>query len=478
MNSTNFSLRDQNISGNQDILSTNQFNDNALKERKPKSRIPVLDGLRALACLGVLSYHIIGEARLAGIWGRLQDIHTVTGMFAYVALTLAYAGDSGVILFFLLSGFLLFLPYAKALLFQSSWPSFSRYCLRRTFRILPGYYAALFLMILIFHPQFFYANHWSDLLLFLNFGMSHTLSQQLNGPFWTLAIEFQFYLLLPIIAWLFSLIVCRGTLHWRMLKLTGCLLAMVAWGLLTRYWGLFLANTSKLDFVIPQRVSIALIPYLYSDTGKYYEVFAVGMLVAMVYTYTQYAPCADAWRVRIRRLSPLLFTVGLALLFLLSLCYFYFSNINIDVYNYYKHYAEYISKYHIFTFLNSRVPIIIYSCWPLWQALGYAIGYGLCMVALLYGSRKLKGPFEWSLLRWLASISFSFYMWHQPLLDVFRHVVLVNIWLQGGWSPLMQYGAFWCWTLMFIVPIAAMLYRWVEKPGISLGEWLIRKFEK
>src|SRR5260370_6186502 len=149
-------------------------------------------------------------------------------MLADFVSTLAYAGDSGVILFFLLAGFLLFLPYAKALLFQSPWPSFYRYYLRRIFRILPGYYVALLSLILMFHPEFLYSNHWDDLWLFLTFGMGHLLADKLNGPFWTLAIEFQFYLLLPIVVWLFSLIVCHGTLGWRMLKLTLCLLAMVA----------------------------------------------------------------------------------------------------------------------------------------------------------------------------------------------------------------------------------------------------------
>ncbi len=92
-------------------------------------------------------------------------------------------------------------------------------------------------------------DHWHDLWLFLTFRMDNTLSQQLNGPFWTLAIEFQFYLLLRIIVWLFSLIVRRGAVHWRILKLTLCLLAMTAWGLLTRYWGLLLPilQTGLLD---------------------------------------------------------------------------------------------------------------------------------------------------------------------------------------------------------------------------------------
>src|SRR5260370_41327370 len=110
MNSTDLSLRDRNASGSQNIPLFSQLGNNTLEESKPKNRIPVLDGVRAIACLGVLSYHIISEAHQAGIWRHLHDIHNVTGMLAYFASTLAYAGDSGVILFFLLSGFLLFLP--------------------------------------------------------------------------------------------------------------------------------------------------------------------------------------------------------------------------------------------------------------------------------------------------------------------------------------------------------------------------------
>ncbi len=431
----------------------------SLEVSKPKNQIPVLDGARAIACLAVLFYHVNYLARVYGIWRPLHGINNLVA-------TLVYFGDSGVILFFLLSGFLLFLPYAKALLFDSSWPSLRRFYLRRIFRIIPGYYVALFLIALFFHSEFLHHGHWHDLWLFLTFRMNFAISQQLNGPFWTLAVEFQFYLLLPLIAWLFSPIVRRGTVRWRMLKLTFCLFLLAAWGLLTRYWGLSIADTPRLDFLIPHPVSVRLKPYIYGDTGKFFEVFAVGMLICMVYIYMQYSPSAEYWRIKLRRLSPLMLTVGLTILFLLSLWHFYYININPD---------NYTKDYPVFTFLDPYIPRIV-NYWKQWQAMGYAIGYGLCLWALLHGSPKLRCPFEWPVLRWIGLISFSLYMWHVPLIFLFLNAIDSSLGSQG-WNHIVQYGAFWCWILIVIIPVSMTLYRWVEVPGMRIGELIIRKLE-
>ncbi len=460
MNNLDIPIRDQDIAIDQKTQAFNQSRTTSLEVSKQKSQIPVLDGLRAIACLAVLSYHVNFLARVYGIWRPLHGINTLIA-------TLIYFGESGVILFFLLSGFLLFLPYVKALLFDSPWPSLRRFYLRRIFRIVPGYFVAVFLIALFFHPEFLHHSHWHDLWLFLTFRMDNTLSQQFNGPFWTLAVEFQFYLLLPIISWLFSLIVRRGTVHQRMLKLTLCLFVMTAWGLLTRYWGLFIADTPKLDFLIPHSVSAALKPYIYGDTSKFFEVFAVGMLICMAYTYIQNAPSAENWNTRIRRLSPLILTVGLAILFFLSLWHFYYISINTS------NYTKYIP---VFTFLDPYIPTIVPS-WLQWQTMGYAISYGLCLWALLYATPWLKRVFEWPILRGVGLISFSLYMWHLPFIFLFLKDILNNI-LQQGWNPIVAFGAIWCWTLFVIIPISAVLYRWIEQPGMRLGERLIRKLER
>lgn len=466
--------KDQDTSNSQNIRSseTTRFEDS-----KPKNQLPVLDGLRAIACLGVLIYHLNVISAGIGVWGPVYNIHDIVGTLTFISQALGNSGHSGIYLFFVLSGFLLFLPYAKSLLFDSPWPSLRRFYLRRIFRIVPAYYATVFLVALFLHPAFLHASHWHDLWLLLTFRMGLSLSGQLNGVFWTLAIEFQFYLLLPILAWLFGLIVCRGSINWRMSKLFFCLLMMIVWGLLTRYWGLYLSKTNKLDFLIPHRVLIALQPFIYGDHSKFLEVFAIGMLVCTLYTYIQYAPSAQSWSGRMHRLSPLLLTVGLAIVFFLCFWYYYFTDLNIYNFILYTRSVKYPIYHVIFTFLDPYFPTLMYLFLPEWECLGYAIGYGLCLLALLYSSASVKRLLEGSTLGWVASISFSLYMWHQPLMYIFQGTLLFKI-QQQNLGHLIEYVAFWCWTLVIALPVSAMFYRWVEKSGIRLGDRLLRKLGK
>jgi len=433
----------------------------SLEVGKPKNHLLVLDGVRAIACLAVLSYHANFLARNYGIWNPLKS--NVWNPLKDSNAALIYFGESGVILFFLLSGFLLFLPFAKVLLFDGKWPSVRRFYLRRFFRIIPGYFVALFLIILFFHPEFFHAVHRSQLFEFLTFRMSNDLSQQVNGPFWTLAIEFQFYMLLPILAWLFSMIVRRGALSWRVVKLTGCLLVMLAWGLFSRYWGLLTTGVPAQNSL--QSFFLILKPYVYGDTGKYFEVFAVGMLIAMVYVYTQNVPNREIWLKRFERWSAWVLLVGLVILGFLSLLHLYY--INIDPYDYHKYDP-------VFSFMDPHTKLFS-QIWLQWGPIAYAISYGLGMYALLYGSKRLKWLFELPVLRWVGLISFSLYMWHLPFIFLYVNVILPQF---HGWGGMVKYIGLLAWIMFVIIPITLTLYRWIEMPGMRLGEALIQRTAK
>src|SRR5436309_540617 len=133
-----------------------------------KKYLAVLDGVRAIACLSVVAYHITLLAIHYHVW------HPYPASNFWVS-ALALQGVSGVTLFFVLSGFLLFMPYAKALLFaEEQWPSIKHFYVRRIFRIWPGYYVALALLVIFTQQQYLTPARLPELGLFAVFLMDST----------------------------------------------------------------------------------------------------------------------------------------------------------------------------------------------------------------------------------------------------------------------------------------------------------------
>lgn len=140
-------------------------------------RIKPLDGLRGVAIIFVLLYHLFN-------FGILYPFF--------------WFGWIGVDLFFVLSGFLITNLLLSTKNFNGYYKTF---LLRRALRILPLYYLVVVLFAIIAphfsttkwfsEYQIFFWTHTSN-FLFLNKGFFRPL-----GHFWSLAIEEQFYLIWP-----------------------------------------------------------------------------------------------------------------------------------------------------------------------------------------------------------------------------------------------------------------------------------------
>src|SRR3954453_13589297 len=90
-----------------------------------------IESLRALAALGVLIAHAYG-------WS-----HGWQNVYATVHGRVLMSGGFGVFLFFALSGFLLFLPFARASFGGGGRIELGRYALNRALRVLPLYYVVI-----------------------------------------------------------------------------------------------------------------------------------------------------------------------------------------------------------------------------------------------------------------------------------------------------------------------------------------------
>ena len=148
------------------------------------------DALRAIAILVVVASHV------------LPDMNFLSSI-APMSVPL---GAWGVSAFFVLSGFLLGRPYIDALLGRRAIPDTVLYARRRFLRIWPAYAVIVFVsaaLTYVHHGR--QSTSWLDIAahLFMVHNLSDVYVQGVgNGALWTMAVDAQFYVALPLITWL------------------------------------------------------------------------------------------------------------------------------------------------------------------------------------------------------------------------------------------------------------------------------------
>lgn len=151
------------------------------------SYIRGLDGLRAFAALAVFVVHFQQFTQLEFSIGSIDFTRWMIN------------GNTGVALFFALSGFLLSIPFWQRVE-RREIPQISKYLKHRAVRIIPLYYLCFFGLLAtkgFSGTEVSFNNIISHLFFLHNLKDSQVMS--LNPPFWTLAVEMQFYLFLPLI---------------------------------------------------------------------------------------------------------------------------------------------------------------------------------------------------------------------------------------------------------------------------------------
>jgi peptidoglycan/LPS O-acetylase OafA/YrhL len=198
-------------------------------------RVASLTGIRAVAALLVVGTH---------------SAYT-TGKYTHGYLGLVCSRmEMGVPIFFVLSGFLLFRPWVKSVATDGPTPSLSRYSWRRVRRIMPAYTVTVLLAYLVYqfrtagpNPGHTWTGLFRNLTLtqiYTNHYLGALLHQGLT-QMWSLAVEAAFYLVLPLLAYLLLVLVCRR--RWEPVLLLGALAGLA---LITPAWLVLVHSTDWL----------------------------------------------------------------------------------------------------------------------------------------------------------------------------------------------------------------------------------------
>ena len=387
------------------------------------TRLPGIEGLRAVAACSILVFH---TWKYAGPGGR-SDV----GALDRVLPDLAF----GVTLFFTLSGFLLYRPFVAVLIRENRIARVAPYLRNRALRILPAYWVILLLCALVFQSVLLREDgrltHGAmsdpgllitNALLLQNYVPGSVITG--IGPAWSLAVEVVFYLSLPLLVLLaFGLqkrARSRAARRAAVLAPAFVLLAVGLCGKATAAW------------VLP-----AAAPFADWDTNWHSvlarsflcqaDLFAFGMILAVLRVDW------EDGRLRLPRGWRTVAALGA------------------------------LTAYLVTAGMTGQAEHLSYSPYNTLMALACALV--LALVVLPPGPAATRTPFvrvlESRALVWLGLVSYSVFLWHEPLAR----------WISDRGLGVAGTAGFFVNVLMVALltfALSAITYRFVEAPALRL----------
>jgi peptidoglycan/LPS O-acetylase OafA/YrhL len=328
-----------------------------------------LDAYRGIAALAVVIFHAGGPVAHRAETGRSfydgTPLDIVIRQFS-----------AGVTWFFVLSGFVIFLPFARAAIRQTAPVAVLPFLARRAIRLLPLYYFTFTLIWLAVRGSV--REPWRDLALHLTF--THVFSREhflwTIGPAWSLGVEVMFYLFVAACGPLAHRVCARlPTPRARSAALGGGVAALACASLAYVSWAHFAAGIAFDDLPV------------YSGPVAMFHTFAPGMGLAIIVALTE-------GRTTIRHATAALLLTGWVALSLVA----------------------------IVTRLDRA-----------WAGLYFNALFGLAFALLLATTVLGRSGARWGrvllhpVLQFLGLISYSVYLWHESITWVlFRAGVIGN----------------------------------------------------
>lgn len=386
-----------------------------------------VDGLRALACTMVLVGHVLW------IGG---DTQVSLGRFDPIGWALAPAG---LMLFFVLSGFLLYRPFAAAIVLGYTPPATGRFLRNRALRIGPAYVVILLLVALVLGvavtdiEQLLISDETQalnttgegvgritdpvlllqNLVLLQNYAPSSMMTG--IGPAWSLAIEVVFYLSLPPLAFVAARLARGRGMRGRTLAGLAPAALLLAIGLSSKVVAALTLNGSTDP---RQQWGQTWHAVFERSFLPWADMFAYGMAAAVLATL--------AGAGRLPRLKPAHISRSTALGVLILVAAL--GTVPI----------------------HERVLVTV---------LGVLLTGLVLTVALPARPTRLSAALDWRPIAFVGVVSYSVYLWHMPVITMLR---LHDLSLNGRIGFLVMAPTVFALTLA----ASALTYRYVEAPAM------------
>ena len=354
-----------------------------------------IDALRGWAILLVFFFHAWGIS--GGSTGAEPSL-----WFSYVA-----AGGTGVTLFFVISGFLLSIPWLRAM--QSpdvAMPSLKNYYAARVLRIVPLYYLAVFMACVV-------SGYWNAGFKAFTFQFIGFEIFPFSVVWWTLVTEVQFYLVLPLLIWLLA----SGGKSRLIL-----LLVLILWGGVYMTQALHNPSGEKISSYLLTKSLLGRLP-----------AFLLGMLAAWIFLKTRALPIFSANWVRV---------MG-AVAVLLALC------VNGMVLRHTVLLGEWQSEsnwheHHIYE----------------------AILWSVVLLVLVLTRPLFHRVIANSVLAVVGKLSYSLYLWHVPIL--FYVIYPTKERIGEGFSETILAYVLTFAALLVSLMASLLTYKYIELPGLNM----------